>query len=74
MDAEMIRDNILSVAGLLSLKQGGLPVRPPQPDGLWRKVGGAPVQYEVSSGEDRHRRGIYVVWKRATPYPSFVNF
>jgi hypothetical protein len=74
LDAETIRDNALSAAGLLSLKQFGPPVRPYQPDGLWTKVGGAPLTYEVSPGEDRHRRGIYVVWKRASPYPSFVNF
>jgi hypothetical protein len=74
LDAEMIRDNALAAAGLLSLKQFGPPVRPYQPDGLWTKVGGAPLTYEVSPGEDRHRRGIYVVWKRASPYPSFVNF
>ena len=24
--------------------------------------------------QDRYRRGVYVVWKRASPYPSFVNF
>lgn len=75
MDAEMIRDNALAAAGLLSLKQGGPPVRPYQPPGLWEsKVGGDRVTYELSEGEDAHRRGIYVVWKRASPYPSFVNF
>jgi hypothetical protein len=75
MDAEMIRDNALAVAGLLSLKQGGPPVRPYQPPGLWEsKVGGDKLTYEVSEGEDAYRRGIYVVWKRASPYPSFVNF
>jgi hypothetical protein len=74
MDAEMIRDNALAIAGLLSKKQFGPPIRPYQPDGLWVKVGGARVDYEVSTGEDRHRRGIYVVLKRGAPYPSFVNF
>jgi len=74
MDAEMIRDNLLAVAGLLSKKQFGPPVRPYQPDGLWVKVGGAKADYEVSPGEDRNRRGIYVVLKRGSPYPSFVNF
>jgi len=39
MDAEMIRDNALSIAGLINLKQGGEPIRPPQPDGLWRRSG-----------------------------------
>src|SRR5581483_5168047 len=74
MDAEMIRDNALAAAGLLSRKQGGPPVRPYQPDGLWVKVGGERVEYLVSPGDERYRRGIYVVWKRASPYPSFMNF
>jgi hypothetical protein len=74
MDAEMIRDNALAMAGLLSKKQFGPPVRPYQPDGLWVKVGGAKIDYEISRGEDRYRRGIYVVLKRGAPYPSFVNF
>ncbi|HVJ87083.1 MAG TPA: PSD1 and planctomycete cytochrome C domain-containing protein [Caulifigura sp.] len=74
MDAEMVRDNALAVAGLISLKQGGPPVKPYQPDGLWVKVGGQKYDYEVSPGEDRYRRGLYVVCKRGSPYPSFVNF
>jgi hypothetical protein len=75
LEAEMIRDNALAVAGLLSLKLGGPPVRPYQPPGLWEnKVGGDRVTYEVSAGEDAHRRGIYTVWKRSSPYPSFMNF
>jgi len=75
LDAETIRDNALAAAGLLSLKQGGPPVRPYQPPGLWEsKVGGDRVTYELSTGEDAWRRGLYTVWKRSSPYPSFVNF
>jgi hypothetical protein len=74
LDAETIRDNALSIAGLLSLKQGGPPIRPPQPDGLWEKVGGQKYDYVVSPGEAKYRRGLYVVLKRGAPYPSFVNF
>lgn len=74
LDAEMIRDNALAVAGLLSRKQFGPPIRPYQPTGVWTKIGGEKVEYIVSPGEDRYRRGIYVVWKRGAPYPSFVNF
>ncbi len=75
LDAEAIRDNALAAAGLLSLKQGGPPVRPYQPPGLWEsKVGGDRVTYDVSAGEDAWRRGVYTVWKRSSPYPSFVNF
>ncbi len=73
--AEMIRDNALAAAGLLNLKPGGPPVRPYQPPGLWEnKVGGDRASYEVSKGQEQYRRGVYVVWKRASPYPSFVNF
>lgn len=74
MDAEMIRDNALRIAGLLSLKQFGPPIRPYQPSGIWTKVGGQRYDYQVSPGEDQYRRGIYVVLKRGSPYPSFMNF
>jgi hypothetical protein len=74
MDAEMIRDNALGVAGLLSTKLGGEPIRPWQPDGLWTKVGGQKYEYVVSPGAEKYRRGLFVVWKRSAPYPSFVNF
>ena len=75
LDAEMIRDNALAAAGLLSARMGGPPVRPPQPAGLWEsKVGGDRVTYDVSAGEDAWRRGIYTVWKRTSPYPSFTAF
>jgi hypothetical protein len=74
LPAEAIRDSALTAAGLISLAQGGPPIRPYQPDGLWTKVGGQPLEYVVSPGTERWRRGVYVVWKRASPYPSFMNF
>jgi Protein of unknown function (DUF1553) len=74
MDAEMIRDNALAVAGLLYLKKGGPPIRPPQPEGLWIKVGGERYDYDVSPGAEKYRRGIYVVLKRAAPYPGLATF
>ena len=74
LDAEGIRDNALAIAGLLNPKQGGPPIYPPQPDGLWAKVGGQQYKYEVSPGAEQYRRGLYVVLKRGAPYPSFVNF
>src|SRR4029078_11216261 len=30
--------------------------------------------YRESTGEDAFRRGVYTVWRRSAPYPSFVNF
>jgi hypothetical protein len=74
MSAEMIRDNALAIAGLLSTGKGGPSIKPYQPAGVWSKVGGDNYAYKVSPGEKQYRRGIYVVWKRGAPYPSFVNF
>ena len=74
LPAETIRDNALAVSGLLSKKLGGPPVFPPQPDGIWRHVGRNAPKYIVSPGEDRFRRGMYVIWRRSAPYASFINF
>jgi hypothetical protein len=74
MSAEMVRDNALTIAGLLDLEQFGPPIYPFQPAGIWKKVGGTAYNYKVSSGSQQYRRGIYVVLKRGSPYPSFVNF
>jgi hypothetical protein len=74
LDAESVRDNALAIAGLLNPKLGGEPMRPPQPDGLWVKVGGQRYDYVVSTGDEKYRRGLYVIWKRAAPNPSFMTF
>jgi hypothetical protein len=74
MPAEMIRDNGLAVSGLLSEKMGGPPIMPYQPDNIWRTVGRNGPKWKDAKDEDRNRRGVYVVWRRAAPYPSFVNF
>jgi len=74
MEAEMIRDNALTVSGLLSTRMTGDPIMPYQPPGLWRSVGRNEPKWVEAPDEDRYRRGIYVVYRRAAPYPSFVNF
>ena len=74
LPAESIRDNALQIAGLLSPKRGGPAVFPPQPPGVWRSNGHTVARYTPSEGEDARRRGVYTVWRRTTPYPSFVNF
>ncbi len=73
LSAEVIRDQALAVSGLLSLKQGGPPVMPPQPDGLWRSTYNG-QKWINAENEDRWRRSVYTYWKRTTPYPSLVTF
>jgi hypothetical protein len=74
LGAEMVRDQALSVSGLLSSKMFGPPVRPPQPNmGLTAAFGGS-TDWETSAGDDRYRRGIYTTWRRSNPYPSMATF
>jgi len=73
LPAEVLRDQTLAAAGLLSLKKGGPPVMPPQPDGLWRSTYNG-QKWINAEGEDRFRRALYTYLKRTTPYPSFTTF
>lgn len=73
LTAEMTRDNALFVSGLLSPKQFGPPVMPPQPAGIWRTAYNT-GKWETPAGEDRYRRAVYTFLKRSSPYPSFVTF
>lgn len=74
LSAEAIRDNALAVSGLLSAKMHGPPIMPYQPPNIWRSVGRNEPKWIEAADENRWRRGIYVIWRRAAPYPSFVNF
>jgi len=74
--AEMIRDQALSVSGLLSTKMGGASVRPYQPEGLWEQLSAFPGKklFFRSTGEDLWRRSVYTYWKRTVPPPSLTVF
>lgn len=74
LTAESIRAQALAVSGLLARKLGEPPVYPPQPANIWRVTGAVDNKYPNSTGADRFRRGVYTVWRRSSPYPSFVTF
>jgi len=74
LTAEMVRDQALAVAGLLSPKMYGPPVRPPQPNLGVKAAFGSSVDWKTSEGEDRYRRGVYTTWRRSNPYPSMAAF
>jgi len=74
--AEMLRDNALAVAGLLSNKVGGKSVYPYQPEGLWDALSDKVwrYQYTLSEGEDLYRKSIYTVRKRTSVVPFMQIF
>jgi hypothetical protein len=73
LEAEMIRDQALAVAGLLDRTMYGPPVFPPQPAGLWQIVYNG-EDWKTSEGSDRYRRALYTFWRRTSPYPSLTTF
>ena len=73
LDAEAIRDSSLAAAGLLGDRMFGPPVFPPQPEGVWTVIYSGST-WNTSTGEDRHRRGLYTYWRRTVPYPAMATF
>lgn len=73
MDAEVIRDSLLSASGLLTRHVGGESVYPPQPTSVNEMAYGSPA-WDVSTGADRYRRSIYTFSKRTAPFASFTTF
>ena len=74
LPAEAVRDQALVVSGLLSRKMFGPSVFPPQPEGLWQAAFNGQRNWQTDTDEDRWRRGVYVFWRRSTPYPSMTVF
>ncbi len=77
LDAEVIRDQVLSVSGLLVGTIGGKSVKPYQPEGLWKPVGfggSNTAIFRQDSGEALFRRSMYTFWKRTSPPPSMAIF
>jgi hypothetical protein len=74
LEAEQVRDQALAIAGLLSPKQGGPSVYPPQPPGLWRAAFNGERTWATSTGNDQYRRGLYTYWRRTVPYPAMSVF
>jgi hypothetical protein len=77
LDAEVIRDQALFVSGALQDRQGGAPVRPYQPVGIWNAVaysGSNTRYYHEDKGEGLYRRSLYTFWKRTAPPPNMTTF
>lgn len=74
VDAELVRDNVLAVSGLLVDRVGGRSVFPYQPPGYWSHLNFPAREWQNSSGEDLYRRGLYTHWQRQYLHPSMLAF
>jgi hypothetical protein len=75
LPAELLRDQVLAIGGLLVERIGGPSVKPYQPPGIWEAVSyNGEATYVVDQGESLYRRGLYTYWKRQAPPPSILAF
>ncbi len=74
LDAEFIRDNALSVSGLLNREIGGRSVKPYQPPGYWSSLNFPTREWQKDTGDKVYRRGMYTHWQRTFPHPAMVAF
>ncbi len=77
LDAEVIRDSALYMAGLLKEAPGGHADKPYQPSGLWEIIAypiSDTAKYMQDHGDALYRRSIYMFWKRTSPPPTMLLF
>jgi len=73
LDSRFIRDQALALSGLLVEKQGGFPVMPYQPPGIWEDISFGKNRYFQGTGEDLHRRSLYTFWRRSAGPANFFD-
>jgi hypothetical protein len=81
LHAELIRDQALTISGLLKHRIGGASVSPYQPGDLWTELSSradssnwTAQSFVQSHGDDLYRRGMYTFWKRTCPPVQLATF
>ena len=74
LPAEMVRDNVLAISGLLNSDYGGRSARPYQPAGYYRHLNFPTREYDADQGPSQYRRGVYTHWQRQFLHPMLKAF
>jgi hypothetical protein len=74
LEAEFVRDNALSIAGLLNEEIGGPSAHPYQPAGYYANLQFPDRDYYAEKDECQYRRGVYTHWQRTFLQPMMANF
>lgn len=72
LNAEQVRDQALSLSGLLDQEMFGPSVMPVQPEGIWQSPYNG-LKWQTNTA-DKYRRAVYTFWKRTAPYPAMLTF
>lgn len=74
VEAEVVRDIVLAVSGLLSDKSGGPSVFPPMPRSVLDFNFFKPDYWKPAEDASRYSRALYVFRKRSMPDPTLIAF
>ncbi|MBM3834548.1 MAG: DUF1553 domain-containing protein [Verrucomicrobia bacterium] len=74
LEAEAVRDAMLSISGRLNLKMGGRGFFPHLAGEVIAGASNPGLDWEISSDEERSRRTIYTFIKRTMLFPVLENF
>jgi hypothetical protein len=74
LEAEIVRDHALQIAGLINLEQGGPPAFPYQPADYYAHLQFPDRRYIADRDERQYRRGVYMHWQRTFLHPMLAAF
>ena len=74
LPAEIVRDNALSISGLLVTNLGGASVKPYQPSGYYRHLNFPARKYDQDTDAKIYRRSLYIHWQRQFLHPMLKVF
>jgi mono/diheme cytochrome c family protein len=74
VEAEITRDAYLAASGLLHAPVGGPSIRPPQPAGIADLGYAGSITWKEDVAPEKYRRGLYIFFQRAVPYPMLMAF
>jgi mono/diheme cytochrome c family protein len=72
LDAEILRDSVLAVSGMLTARVGGPSFRPPLPEDVFEV--GRSSNWQASPGAELYRRSLYIITLRSVLYPLLTTF
>jgi hypothetical protein len=74
VEAEVVRDLVLSAAGLLAERKGGPSIFPPVPQSVLEYNFVKPDYWKPAEDSSRYSRALYVFRKRSMPDPTMISF
>jgi hypothetical protein len=74
LEAEAVRDSVLTVSGRLNPRQFGLPIFPPLPDDIEERVKFSNSKWDTQRGPEGRRRSIYIYQQRTLTMPFMQSF